>query len=299
MGDAYIVRRGGGGSPTKSVIIVTAPTGSTVTCTKGTTVKTATEKNGEWWFKNLDIGEWTLKATLSGQTATQTVNITQFGVYRVTMSYFKSTIKVTYPAGSTCTCSKGGEVLTAPNTSGSYTFTVTSAGTWVVKITSGKHSASRSVSITKTGQSVSVSIDYTLWLFKNGDQFSENTGGWHSRPEFVYRENLDPDGKVTIGGTISLQADRDSSATVWTIKKIDLTQYKTLSVIADNASGSQDINIMPASATQIENQAVAYTKIETAGETTLDVSNISGEYYVVFAVAVNRSYSVSEAKLLI
>lgn len=73
----------------KSVIIVTAPTGSTVTCAKGTTVKTATEKNGEWWFRNLDIGEWTLKATLSGQTATQTVNITQFDVYRVTMSFVK------------------------------------------------------------------------------------------------------------------------------------------------------------------------------------------------------------------
>lgn len=78
-----------GGSLNKSVIIVTAPTGSTVTCTKGTTVKTATEKNGEWWFKNLDTGEWTLKATLSGQTATQTVNITQFDVYRVTMSFVK------------------------------------------------------------------------------------------------------------------------------------------------------------------------------------------------------------------
>lgn len=38
-------------------------------------------------FKNLDIGEWTLKATLSGQTATQTVNITQFDVYRVAMAY--------------------------------------------------------------------------------------------------------------------------------------------------------------------------------------------------------------------
>lgn len=85
--DAYIVRRGSGGSPTKSVIIVTAPTGSTVTCTKGTTVKTATEKNGEWWFKNLDTGKWTLKATLSGQTATQIVNITQYGVYRIAIVY--------------------------------------------------------------------------------------------------------------------------------------------------------------------------------------------------------------------
>ena len=84
---AYLYGFGAGGDFTKSVIIVTAPTGSTVTCTKGTTVKTATEKNGEWWFKNLDTGTWTLKATLSGQTATQTVNVTQFGVYRIAMVY--------------------------------------------------------------------------------------------------------------------------------------------------------------------------------------------------------------------
>lgn len=84
---AYLYGFGAGGDFTKSVIIVTAPTGSTVTCTKGTTVKTATEKNGEWWFKNLDTGTWTVKATLSGQTATQTVNITQFGVYRIAIVY--------------------------------------------------------------------------------------------------------------------------------------------------------------------------------------------------------------------
>lgn len=85
----------GGGGFNKSVIIVTAPTGSTVTCTKGTTVKTATEKNGEWWFKNLDTGTWTLKATLSGQTATETVNITQFGVYRIAM-FYRVTPEFTY-----------------------------------------------------------------------------------------------------------------------------------------------------------------------------------------------------------
>lgn len=33
-----------GGSPNKSTIIVTAPTGSTVTCKMGSTTKTATEK---------------------------------------------------------------------------------------------------------------------------------------------------------------------------------------------------------------------------------------------------------------
>lgn len=89
---AYLDGFGTGGSLTKSVIIVTdLPTGSTVTATptKGGAVKTATEKNGEWWFRNLDIGEWILKATLGDQSAITTYNIEQFGVYRVPMSYIK------------------------------------------------------------------------------------------------------------------------------------------------------------------------------------------------------------------
>lgn len=49
--------------------------------------KIAIEKNGEWWLKNLDIGEWTLKATLDDQSATTTFNIERFGVYYVSMAY--------------------------------------------------------------------------------------------------------------------------------------------------------------------------------------------------------------------
>lgn len=84
---AYLDGFGAGGSLTKSILIVTAPTGSTVTVTKGATTKTATEKNGEWWFKNLENGEWTIRAELDGQSAEEIFNITQFGVYRKRMAY--------------------------------------------------------------------------------------------------------------------------------------------------------------------------------------------------------------------
>ena len=85
----------GGGSLTKSILIVTAPTGSTVTITKGSVTKTAMEKNGEWWFKNLENGEWTILAELDGKSATEVINITQFGVYRKPISY-RMTPEFTY-----------------------------------------------------------------------------------------------------------------------------------------------------------------------------------------------------------
>ncbi|HIR32482.1 MAG TPA: hypothetical protein IAB83_10895 [Candidatus Faecousia faecavium] len=49
--------------------------------------KTATEKDGEWWFKNLDLGEWTLKAVLANQSTTTKFNIEQFGVFYVQMDF--------------------------------------------------------------------------------------------------------------------------------------------------------------------------------------------------------------------
>ena len=76
-----------GGSPNKSTIIVTAPTGSTVTCKMGSTTKTATEKNGVWTFGGLDLGTWTITSTKGGDIATQDVVITRLTVEYVTIVY--------------------------------------------------------------------------------------------------------------------------------------------------------------------------------------------------------------------
>lgn len=76
-----------GGSPNKSTIIVTAPTGSTVTCKMGSTTKTAAEKNGVWTFGGLDLGTWTITSTKGGDSATQDVSITRLTVEYVTIVY--------------------------------------------------------------------------------------------------------------------------------------------------------------------------------------------------------------------
>lgn len=258
-----------GGSMNKSIIIVTAPTGSTVTCTKGTTVKTATEKNGEWWFKNLDEGTWTLKATLSGQTATQTVNITQLDVYRVTMAYFKSTIKVTYPAGSTCTCSKGGEVLTAPNTSGSYTFTVTSAGTWTVKATDGDRTKSTAVNITSSGETKNVSLSYELVLSE-----SDFNRGWELKAEYP------TSGSRTTGWTV-------------TNEKIDLTNYSIITVDFTKggpSGGHIYVTTGNSNADSIEDGSAASVS-NNASPSVLDVKSINGSFYI--AAVVDAGYASS------
>ena len=77
----------GGGK--KATIVVSAPTGSTVTATLGTTVLRTTEKNGVWTFNVRAFGVWTINATLGNESAQTTVNVTQDTTYNVSLSYAK------------------------------------------------------------------------------------------------------------------------------------------------------------------------------------------------------------------
>ncbi len=61
-------------------IIVTAPSGSTVTCTKGTTVLTAQEVSGTWTFNVPEYGEWTVSNGIMSNVVTIDA-VKQFHIY--------------------------------------------------------------------------------------------------------------------------------------------------------------------------------------------------------------------------
>lgn len=263
-----------GGSPNKSTIIVTAPTGSTVTCKMGSTTKTASEKNGTWTFSGLDIGTWTVTATKGSSIATQDVDITRLTVEYVTITYFSATINVTYPAGSTCTCSDGTTTLTAPNTSGSWTCIVYNAGTWTATATDGDKSKSADVVITTDGQTESVTLLYITYLFKDGETYDSLTGGWQGT---VNAEKQ----------ALQLIVQAGKTQNVHTKSKVDMTDYSTI-------SAKTDANIRNVSLVLIiedsyaASKPVAKAKLDTASdEVSLDISNITGSHFI-------RLYSYSE-----
>ena len=74
---------GGGGLPIR--LIVTAPTGSAVSVTRGTTVLAANEVDGVWTFAIPSLGVWTIHAMIEGQSLTQDVDISKVGQYNVTL----------------------------------------------------------------------------------------------------------------------------------------------------------------------------------------------------------------------
>lgn len=146
-----------------SLVTVVYPAGSTCTCTDGDIVLRATDTSGRYTFNIQRVGTWTISCTDGKQVATQNVSITATGQSKsVTLTYFSAAIKVMYPAGSTCTCTKDSTVLTATNTSGSYTFTVHEAGTYTVKATDGTQSKSVAVTITSNGESKSIVLTYRI-----------------------------------------------------------------------------------------------------------------------------------------
>lgn len=281
---------GSGGSPNKSIIIVAAPTGSTVTCKMGSTTKTASEKNGTWTFSGLDIGTWTITATKGSSIATRDVDITRLTVEYVTITYFSATINVTYPAGSTCTCSDGTTTLTAPNTSGSWTCIVYNAGTWTATATDGDKSKSADVVITTDGQTESVTLLYITHLFNNGDTCDAITGGWGTGTTSA--------GSASISGQqISIVAYAEKTFSCGPKNKIDVSEYKALSVTVDSiGNGSLSVYLY---ATSISNP-VAKVTTGTTGTVSLDISSVSGANTVMLSFYSEKggTVKVSEVSLM-
>lgn len=93
------IMRLGGGVGGGDELIVTAPTGSTVTATKDGVTKTAVENSGTWTFKGLEYGDWTVTATRVGKTVSKVVTVSAETVEL----HYKPTASTTATSGVTYT----------------------------------------------------------------------------------------------------------------------------------------------------------------------------------------------------
>lgn len=75
----------GFGGGMKPKIIVTAPTGTVVTATKGTTTITASESSGKYVILADDYGTWTITGTKGSQSVSAEVNVVAVDTYEVTL----------------------------------------------------------------------------------------------------------------------------------------------------------------------------------------------------------------------
>jgi hypothetical protein len=295
----------GGGSG--GTLTVTAPANVTVTVSKDGKTKTKNSgTSGVVVFKGLASGTWTLAITDGSQTSSKPVVVT--ADYSTVIAFFTATINITYPAGSTCTCSDGTTTLSAPDTSGTWACIVPNAGTWTAAATDGVENTSESVSITTDGQTVAVELSYYTYLFKPNTDTTNVTGGW----QLNSKGSLDSAGDQLVA-TFTNAYDRGNAFNVATINKIDFTEFTTLVATCKAADKS---NAAPKSATfavastqsGFNNAGTASTKVasttfsNSTTTVTIDVSGISGSYYVTFVVELSNyntgTLTVDEVKLM-
>ena len=267
------------------IIRVTYPAGDTCTCKNGSTTLTANASDGITVFLVPNTGTWTLTVTNGTKTATKTVSITATSRFAsVTLAYFSATIKVTYPAKSTCVIknSSGTQVANDTNTGAAaktWTATVGASGTYTITATatdgSGK-TKSTTVSISTNGQNVSATLAYDYIIFSNATGLNPiySDGGGGAPVEI----GTDSSGKKTLTFT----ADGYSRMS-YLKPAIDLTNYATLK-ISGYADGSDTYLAFWSKIPQEYDPSIVAKVVLSNGSSpssyTIDVSKLSGSYYL-------------------
>nr|DAZ64028.1 MAG TPA: hypothetical protein [Caudoviricetes sp.] len=281
----------GASGGTGGTLTVTAPANVTVTVSKDGKTKTKNSgTSGVVVFKGLKSGTWTVTITGDGKTAQKNVVVTTD--YSTAIAFFAATINITYPAGSTCTCSDGTTTLTAPDTSGTWVCTVPNAGTWTVTSTSETETDSKAVTITTDGQSTSVELSYALFLFKPNAPSDIIAGEW----EMPGNSTVTAKAELTVKSVNNYNGDRTISAR--TKGQIDLTEYSTLQATC-KASGGSNTKLEVYSGSSVVASVAIGTDLTTV---TVDISALSGLHSIGFGgvhiAYATITYTATEIKLL-
>lgn len=175
-------------------------------------------------------------------------------------------IGVTYPAGSTCTCTDGTKTLTLKDTSGQGFFLIPYAAAWTVTATNGTNTKSQSVEITNEGQLESVTLSYELIINFNKSVSASDSAGYT------------PDTDYKVLNTY-----------------IDLSSYTTLTFTVTSRTWSNVGNgyiRFGLNPTKVEAPTI-YTQANAPGATTvtLDISSVNGGYIGISCSAVAAGVS--------
>lgn len=202
----------------------------------------------------------------------------------------KAKIIVTAPTGSTVTC----DGVVGTESSGSWEFSV-NVGNHTIVGTLGAKTKSVDVLCDIAGE-YQVEIDYKLWLYRDGDECEEVTGGWVANG--LKNNTSDNSSKPTLTKKETslrcVQAEVTSSGAskrgslVLANNYIDLTPYNKICVNLIELSKEVVLYITNLNAngygdTSHRLSYYAFTQGQT-GVAELDVSNISGSHYLIFCL---------------
>ena len=211
----------------------------------------------------------------------------------ITVAAVYAVIGVTYPSGSTCTCTNGTLTLTAKDTSGKAIFVIPSAGTWTVKAVKGSDSASKAVSITTEGQVATVELAYELVLFSGSETWTIKKRIDDYGSLAISNSKLTLTGSMAYGGSAPLY-----SCSAFYPSKVAKSSYSTLKVTVSAVTTPTYVYFMvqnDMTANTSGENYVAYVNISEAG--TFSIPFPDGSYYVGLSVGGTSSVTVTKVWL--
>lgn len=262
--------------------------GQTVTATLGTYSMTGVMNNEGYCELRVDeIGTYTVTC---GSANDAEVEVPYFGIYEVEMITNHATIHVvTNDAifiGQTVTATKGSySVSGVIKNNGTCDLMIKQLGTYTV--TCGGKSAS--VSVAEFFETYNVPISVMQYLYNAGDECVDVTGGWSASGYTTSVGNNKSPSKDnnTLYVEGSYWGGDPADCFIGVANAINLTSYSTLKVRWK--ATSRDISVLIVSSKsnftdsskRIKTISVSKTESSDYIEKTLDISDVSGSYYVV------------------
>lgn len=204
-------------------------------------------------------------------------------------------LRVQAPAGSTVTITKGSTTKTDQghenaddSTVYDYYFIIhqsqfDSTTPWTVTATLGTQTASDTVLISENAE-YDIELSYGFYLYNNGDLRTAVTGGW-SYAAFLSTSNYSAGTLDTAhnGTTCYLSANGTNlQISAVTVNKIDVTDYNALRIEVSDytfaGSGYRELDLV--SSRGSVSSPAAQVRIESTGTFSVDVSSITGSYYI-------------------
>lgn len=196
--------------------------------------------------------------------------------------------RVNFPVGSSCTLTNGTRTYKAPSDSvslGKYTFPIPESGSWTVSCTDGTQTASKTITFSINYSYAASTLSYADYIFKAG------TGAVKAMDTINGRNQTISIGTDSIVWSWNGNSDYSACA-AYTKNMIDLTNYKKLCVRSTmtslvTATEQYRAKLAITSSTPDSNASVsvwaAYVALNTNTNATLtiDISAISGSYYIV------------------
>lgn len=146
-----------------AMITVLYPEGNTCNIVSNGETYSAPDTSGTWYFTCSSTGTYEVTCVTDAGSKSKTVDITDdWQIERISLTDFEAYIEITYPAGATCICYNDTNTtrIKAPNTSGSWTLLVPSAGAWTVEASNTEQTVSSIVTVTGDGHHTSTTIKF-------------------------------------------------------------------------------------------------------------------------------------------